>query len=129
MRSPPTAPVPGVSYIQGARNAYYRVSLPALVNGQQARDGTWDALLSLDMEAWTAGDNSPQLFSELRISPLGPGQRTTVLAARPGLPYLSLVADASEDSWMNPGRRTARACFLTVYGIRRSTAGPRSGQT
>ena len=53
----PMTPVPGTSYIRGASNAYFRVSLPALVDGQPARDGTWYALISLDMDAWTAGDN------------------------------------------------------------------------
>ncbi len=111
-----TTPVPGASYIQGARNAYYRVSLPALVNGQQARDGTWYALLSLDMEAWTAGDNSPQLFSYLQHHPS---------ALVNGLPYslhvqarsnLKLVAECLQDSY-EPGAELRVRGVLTEYGI------------
>jgi hypothetical protein len=112
----PTAPVPGTTHVGGARNAYYRVSLPALVNGQAVRDGTWYALLSLDMDDWTAGDNAPLLYRYLQ-------QHPSALAN--GLPYslsvqarsnLKLLAQCLQDSY-EPGAELRVRGVLTEYGL------------
>jgi hypothetical protein len=112
----PTTVVPGTTHVRGARNAYYRVSLPALVNGQPARDGTWYALLSLDMDDWTAGDNAPLLYWYLQHHPS---------AAINGLHYslhvqarsnLKLVATCLQDSY-EPGAELRVRGILTEYGL------------
>jgi hypothetical protein len=112
----PITPVPGTSHVKGASNAYFRVSLPALVDGRPVRDGTWYALISLDMEAWTAGDNFPALFWYLQNHPS---------ALANGLPYslhfqarsnLRLVAQCLQDSY-EPGAELRVRGILTEYGI------------
>lgn len=112
----PMTPVPGTSYVKGASNAYFRVSLPALVDGRPLRDGTWHALISLDMEAWTAGDNFPALFWYLQNHPS---------ALANGLPYslhfqarsnLRLVAQCLQDSY-EPGAELRVRGILTEYAL------------
>jgi hypothetical protein len=112
----PMSPVPGMSFVKGASNAYFRVSLPALVDGQPTRDGTWYALISLDMDAWTAGDNFPALFWYLQNHPS---------ALANGLPYslhfqarsnLKLVAQCLQDSY-EPGAELRVRGILTEYGL------------
>jgi len=112
----PMTPVPGTSCIQGASNAYFRVSLPALVDGRPTRDGTWYALISLDMDAWTAGDNFPLLYRYLQNHPS---------ALANGLPYslhfqarsnLKLAAQCLQDSY-EPGAELRVRGILTEYGL------------
>jgi IgA Peptidase M64 len=112
----PMTPVPGTSYIKGASNAYFRVSLPALVDGRPVRDGTWHALIGLDMDAWTAGDNFPELFQYLQSHPS---------ALANGLPYslhfqarsnLRLVAQCLQDSY-EPGAELRVRAVLTEYSL------------
>jgi hypothetical protein len=112
----PTTSVPGGRYEHGASNAFYRVSLPTLVNGHQAREGTWYAVLKLNREAWDAGDNFPRLYRYLSEHPS---------AVASGLPYflevharsnLKLVASCDQNSY-EPGAELRVRGILTEYGI------------
>lgn len=107
---------PGTSFLQDESTAYYRVSLPALIDGELARDGTWYALLKLDMDAWTAGDNFPVLFWYLQQHPS---------AVTNGLPYslhiqarsnLKLTAQCLQNSY-EPGAELRVRGILTEYGL------------
>ena len=112
----PTTSVPGGTYLRGASNSFYRVSLPTLVNGHEAGEGTWHAVLSLNLEAWEAGDNFPALYRYLSEHPS---------AVANGLPYalevharsnLKLVASCDQNSY-EPGAELRVRGILTEYGI------------
>lgn len=110
----PTTPVPGANYVEGARNAYYRVSLPTLVDGRQAREGTWHALLTLDREAFERRDDRLFLYLSQHRSALANGlPYSLVIHARSNL---KLVATCHQDSY-EPGASLRVRGILTEYGI------------
>ncbi|HYN28617.1 MAG TPA: M64 family metallopeptidase [Dermatophilaceae bacterium] len=112
----PASSAPGVTFARGTREAHYRISLPALIDGQPAREGTWHALLRIDLDAWTAGDNAPLLYRYLQQHPE---------AVANGLPYavqvqarsnLRLAASCHQDSY-EPGAELRVRAVLTEYGL------------
>lgn len=107
---------PGASYSQAEMSSYFRFSLPALVKGELAREGTWYALLRLKMDLWNAGDNFPALFWYLQEHPS---------AAANGLPFalhfqarsnLKLSAQCLQNSY-EPGAELRIRGILTEYAL------------
>ncbi len=58
--------IPGLSFIAGSRNSYYRVTLPVLVEGVASREGLWHAVLTIDEKLYkrylSSLDNYPDLL-------------------------------------------------------------------
>jgi hypothetical protein len=107
----PGIPAPGATFTLGARNSYYRVALPTLVNGRQAREGTWHVVLELDRK----GYNDDKYRSVTRVSPVsGPGiPYTVIVQARSNL---KLLAQCHQDSY-EPGAQLRIRARLTEYGL------------
>ncbi|MDQ3342453.1 MAG: M64 family metallo-endopeptidase [Actinomycetota bacterium] len=110
----PSAPVPGAEYMEGARNAYYRVSLPTLVNGRQAREGTWHALLLADRKRWDERDDRRYDYVAGHSAAVANGlPYSLVVHARSNL---KLVARCHQGSYV-PGATLQVRGVLTEYGI------------
>ncbi len=112
----PTTSVPGGEYVQGSANAYYRLALPTVVGGHDARVGTWYAVVSLNLKVWQSVPLLPALSAYLSQHPS---------AVANGLPYslqvqarsnLKLVATCDQDSYA-PGAELRVRGILTEYDI------------
>ena len=44
----PSTVAPGLNFVNGSSNSFYRVTLPVLVNGVDEREGLWNAVLKID---------------------------------------------------------------------------------
>jgi hypothetical protein len=104
----------GVDFAVGQQNAFYRISLPALVGASPAREGVWHALLEVDKVAFkrylASLDNQPKEYES---------------AAAHGLRY-SLSAHAHsnlrlrcrlDQTSMTPGATLHLTATLTEYGL------------
>ena len=109
----PSDIVPGVEHVVGQRNAYYRVSLPTLVHGAQAREGQWHALLRLDRKGLDSrGDKV--LTHVSRSAALSHGLPfSLVVHARSNL---KLTAACHQHSHV-PGATLRVRARLTEYGL------------
>ena len=110
----PSTVAPGVRHVRGEQSAYYRVALPALVQGTPAREGTWHALLKLDTRGFRKYLSSLDQYPGLRNSAAAHGLRYSVnVHAYSNLRMRSHLAQSS----MEPGAALTLRAVLTEYGL------------
>lgn len=105
---------PGILYVPGTQNSYYRISLPALVNGTASREGIWHAVLRTDEKRFrrylASLDNYPELFKSV----LAHGIRYSLNVH--AYSNLRMRSRVDQDS-MEPGATLTLTVNLTEYGL------------
>lgn len=112
---PTTAAVtPGIRFIIGGQDSYYRIALPALVGGNPAQEGTWHALLKVDEDSFRKFlgtlDNYPGLYGSASAHGL---RYSLNVHAYSNLRMRSQVTQTS----MEPGATLTLRATLTEYGL------------
>lgn len=113
----PSALGPGQTFVERDLVSYYRLTLPALVEGIAAHEGTWYALLRLDegrwkklLKRWSHLENPPPIIQEMLAH--GVSYSLTVQAYS----SLHLRARLSQDSY-EPGALLTLRATLTEYDL------------
>jgi hypothetical protein len=110
----PSTVAPGVQHVRGEQSAYYRIALPALIQGTPAREGTWHALLKLDEKGFRKYLSSLDRYPGLRNSAAAHGLRYSInVHAYSNLRMRSALAQSS----MEPGATLTLRVTLTEYGL------------
>lgn len=104
----------GVDFVIGAQNAFYRISLPALVGATPAREGVWHALLEVDKRLFSrylaSLDNYPKQYQDAKAH----GLRYSLSAHA----YSNLRMRARLDQTsFEPGATLTLTATLTEYGL------------
>jgi IgA peptidase M64/VWA domain-containing protein len=112
--------IPGASFVPSSNNAHYVVSLPALVGANPAREGTWNAILSIDDGGFKkyisllerqAGETKE--FSEYRAA-LAHGVRYSLSVHT--FSNLRMQARLAQSGY-EPGATLTLRAVLTEYGL------------
>lgn len=104
----PGSGMTGIEYTEGDTVGYYRLSLPARVNDEEAQTGTWNAILKLD------GDRFRRYRNELEENDIREFDRVNEHGPRYNLSVhsestLALDARVSQDSYEPGATMTIRA--------------------
>jgi hypothetical protein len=112
----PGTGVPGVTYVQAQQNSYYRVTLPVVVDGVAAREGTWHALLAVDEKYYKR--YLAQLEEYESSAVYGDVQAHGVRYSLNVYAYSNLRLRASlAQTSMEPGATMTVRAVLTEYGL------------
>jgi len=110
--------LPGATYVQAQQNSYYRVTLPVLVDGVAAREGTWHALLMVDEKYYQRYLGQILEGHQGSSNAAGNVQAHGVRYSLSVYAYsnLRLRATLSQSS-MEPGATMTVRAVLTEYGL------------